>query len=118
MNDWEEMRFGMIEGSRIVTDQANLLQAGETLERAAAIEQHYNAYQQKYQNEGAFDTYIFCLSQHRPTDNDGLLSMWRGYGGQGRGAAIVFDAGKVDLGAQFTFVNCKGLLRFNARPPC
>jgi DUF2971 family protein len=97
MNDWEEMRFGMIEGSRIVTDQANLLQAGETLERAAAIEQHYNAYQQKYQNEGAFDTYIFCLSQHRPTDNDGLLSMWRGYGGQGRGAAIVFDAGKLTL---------------------
>ena len=72
MNDFEEMRFGMIEGSRIFTDQANLLRAGKTPERVAAIEQHYNAYHQKYQNEGAFDTYIFCLSQHKPTDNDGL----------------------------------------------
>jgi hypothetical protein len=95
MNDWEEMRFGMIEGSRIVTNQANLLRAGETLERASAIEQHYNAFQLKYQTEGSFDTYIFCLSQHKPADNDGLLSMWRGYGGQGRGAAIVFDTSKL-----------------------
>ncbi len=97
MNDWEEMRFGMIEGTRLVTDQANLRQAGETPERAAAIEQHYNALQSKYQNEGAFDTCIFCLSQHKPEDNDGLLSMWRGYGGQGRGAAIVFDANQLTL---------------------
>jgi hypothetical protein len=97
MNDWEEMRFGMIEGTRLVTEQANLLVAGETSERATAIERHYNILQSKYQNEGAFDTYIFCLSQHRPEDNDGLLSMWRGYGGQGRGAAIVFDANQLTL---------------------
>jgi hypothetical protein len=95
MNDWEEMRFGMIEGSRIVTDQANLMRASETLQRASAIEHHYNAYQLRFQNEGAFDTYVFCLSQHKAADNDGLLSMWRGYGGQGRGAAIVFDTSKL-----------------------
>jgi hypothetical protein len=95
MNDWEEMRFGMLEGSRIFADQSNLLRAGETLERAAIVEHHYKALQQKYQNEGAFDTYIFCLSKHNHADNDGLLSMWRGYGGQGRGAAIVFDTSKL-----------------------
>jgi Protein of unknown function (DUF2971) len=28
-------------------------------------------------------------------DTDGLLSMWRGYGGNGNGAAIVFDTAKI-----------------------
>ena len=41
------------------------------------------------------DTYVFCLSEHAKDDTDGLLSMWRGYGGNGNGAAIVFDAGKL-----------------------
>ena len=45
--------------------------------------------------EGSFDTYIFGMSKHDKDDYDGLLSMWRGYGGQGSGAAIVFDASRL-----------------------
>jgi hypothetical protein len=89
--------FAPLQGARLVTDQANLFLAGGSQDRAAALEQHYNNFNLKYQNEGAFDTYIFCLSEHKRDDDDGLLSMWRGYGGQGRGAAIVFDTSKLTL---------------------
>jgi len=41
--------------------------------------------------------YVFCLSEHAKDDADGLLSMWRGYGGNGNGAAIVFDAAKLSV---------------------
>jgi Protein of unknown function (DUF2971) len=41
------------------------------------------------------DIYVFCLSEHVKEDTDGLLSMWRGYGGNGSGAAIVFDTAKL-----------------------
>jgi hypothetical protein len=42
-----------------------------------------------------FDTYIFSLSAHHPDDYDGRLSMWRGYGADGNGAAIVIDPKKM-----------------------
>jgi hypothetical protein len=43
------------------------------------------------------DIYVFCLSEHGKNDTDGLPSMWRCYGGNGSGAAIVFDAGKLSV---------------------
>lgn len=39
----------------------------------------------------AFDTYVFCLSVQNADDDDGRLSMWRGYGGNGHGVALVFS---------------------------
>jgi hypothetical protein len=52
-----------------------------------AVTQYY----QKFDNEHALNLYVFCLSEHDAADNDGLLSMWRGYGGFGSGAALVFN---------------------------
>ncbi len=43
------------------------------------------------------DVYVFCLSEHPKGNEDGLLSMWRGYGGLGRGAALVFDTSKMSF---------------------
>src|SRR6185437_7925882 len=40
-----------------------------------------------------------CMTQHEPANNDGLLSMWRGYGERGNGAAIVFNT---------SFIKAKG----------
>jgi hypothetical protein len=48
-----------------------------------------------FRQEHLLDTYVFCLSEHDPTNPDGILSMWRGYGGNGSGAAIVFDTSKL-----------------------
>lgn len=40
--------------------------------------------------------YAFCFSEYSESDSDGLLSMWRGYGGNGKGAAIVLDTEKLE----------------------
>lgn len=50
------------------------------------------------------DTYVFCLSEQARDDNDGLLSMWRGYGGNGSGIALVIDTAKVDAIAGSAFI--------------
>jgi hypothetical protein len=41
------------------------------------------------------DVYVLCFSEHSDSDDDGLLSMWRAYGAEGNGAAMVFDSSKV-----------------------
>jgi hypothetical protein len=46
---------------------------------------------ENYAKNHLFDTYVFCLSEHDGGNDDGRLSMWRGYGGNGSGAAIIFD---------------------------
>lgn len=97
MNDWEEMRYGMIEGTRAFHESDALVQAAGSPERLYMLRERFDAFSKRFENEGAYDTYIFCLSEH-PRDNyDGVLSMWRGYGSHGRGAALVFDTGKLTL---------------------
>jgi len=43
----------------------------------------------------SYDTYIACFSDHDRGDHDGRLSMWRAYGADGGGVAIVFDTSKL-----------------------
>jgi hypothetical protein len=95
MNDVEEMRFGLYEGARIFSGPDRLNGAAGTAERAVKIENAFQHYLSKFENEGAFDTYIFCVSEHDRANSDGLLSMWRGYGMHGNGAALIFDTSKV-----------------------
>lgn len=100
MNDWDELRLGVDQlqllariqfdchlgsGSRTVEDfLGNLL---------------YNIEQrlQEFEKFGAKDTYVLCFSEHVAEDYDGRLSMWRGYGNGGSGAAIVFDGSAIPL---------------------
>jgi Protein of unknown function (DUF2971) len=49
-------------------------------------------------------SYVFCLSEHAKDDTDGRLSMWRGYGGNGSGAAIVFDTAKIAAREEMSLV--------------
>ena len=66
-----------------------------TKERYDNLKSAFNDYYNIFANEHVIDTYVFCLSEHVRDDADGLLSMWRGYGGNGNGAAIVFDSAKL-----------------------
>lgn len=100
MNDIEELRFGMNEG-------AEAFRTHDAIREACADETRYRHLQEvfeeqflRFSNEHAFDTYVLCFSVHNASDSDGLLSMWRGYGGNGSGAAIVIDTAKFEhLGA-------------------
>lgn len=97
MNDLQEMKFGLSEGTRFFSNIEPLKKAGGNEVRAEILQRSYFHYFNHFDLNEAFDTYIFCLAEHDPQDNDGLLSMWRGYGQHGNGAAIVFDPSKITL---------------------
>ncbi len=96
MNDLEEVRFGIQQGFNVVTRSDEIANACGDHNRfqifLRAFEESFN----RFANDHAADTYVFCMSEHSPQDNDGILSMWRGYGGNGSGVALVIDAGKID----------------------
>jgi hypothetical protein len=95
MNDVDELRYGMNLGLHAVRSHAGL--------RDALPRDHYNALVDAFDalytafdNDSAFDVYVFSCSEHDDEiGDDGLLSMWRGYGGDGNGVAIVFDMARL-----------------------
>jgi hypothetical protein len=97
MNDLEEVRFGIIRGTQVLRANEQLLTSLGTDERRARFISALDHSLGYFEENHAFDTYVFCLSKHDINDRDGRLSMWRGYGGQGRGAAIIFDTSKVTM---------------------
>lgn len=95
MNDYEEVRFGMAQGLRAVMQSADLQAALVTDVRRIQFRTSFQKYYDLFANQHVLDTYVFCLSEHDVNDNDGLLSMWRGYGGSGSGVALVIDTSKL-----------------------
>ena len=90
MNDIEEVRFGINEGTwSFVQNEAIKRTLGPAFQ---VFEEAIWRAHSWFDSQHAFDTYILCLSQHDEGDRDGLLSMWRGYGDGGKGVAVVFDA--------------------------
>jgi hypothetical protein len=96
MNDLEEVRFGVNVGSELVKSNSDLRNSLETDERRAIFYSSFNSSYNEYGTEHVLDLYVMCFSHHNEaTDADGRLSMWRGYGSNGNGAAIVFDTSKL-----------------------
>lgn len=95
MNDLEELRFGILEGSRIFRVDESIKQSCKTDKRYSMLLENFDYYFNNFTNENALDTYVLCFSEHVPEDNDGVLSMWRGYGGDGAGTTIIFDTAKI-----------------------
>jgi hypothetical protein len=96
MNDIEEVRFGVLQGNSLVMGSKQIAIACETADRAQKFEQSYAHFFNKFANQNVLNTYVFCMSEHDKDDNDGLLSMWRGYGANGNGVAVVFDVGQIN----------------------
>lgn len=95
MNDHEEVSWGIRNGL-IAIEQNETLQAVLD-DKFPAFSASVRLEVEKYGEEHLFNTCIFCVSEHSEGDNDGRLSMWRGYGGNGTGAAIVFDANRLNF---------------------
>ena len=91
MNDMEELRFGIQEGARAFRQHEKIRMACGSASRHELLLGAFEYYFDQFINQHAFDTYVFCMSEHEADNSDGLLSMWRGYGGNGSGAAIIFD---------------------------
>jgi hypothetical protein len=91
MNDVDELRYGMSLGVHAVRTHAALREACPPAHYNALLDA-FDALYSAFDNEAAFDVYVFSCSHHDDEiGDDGLLSMWRGYGGDGNGVAIVFD---------------------------
>lgn len=76
-------------------------------QRLSAFRNAFTYYFNEFGSTQVLDTYVLCLSQHDPSNEDGVLSMWRGYGGNGHGAAIVFDSSKINNLPTSTFILAK-----------
>jgi hypothetical protein len=95
MNDVQEVRFGITEGAKLFVTSPEIRDACEGKDRLDILRIGFDFWYNQFTNEHMLDTYVFCFSQHAKEDRDGVLSMWRGYGGNGSGAAIVFDTAKL-----------------------
>ena len=96
MNDLQEMRFGIVEGFKIFdaySRDPEFITACGTPERAAMITKIFGACFAAFNLKHALEIYVACFSSHDdPDDADGLLSMWRAYGANGDGAALIFKS--------------------------
>jgi hypothetical protein len=91
MNDVDELRYGMNLGVHAVRGHTGLREACPPAHYNALLDA-FDALYTTFDSDSAFDVYVFSCSEHDDEiGDDGLLSMWRGYGGDGNGVAIVFD---------------------------
>lgn len=103
MNDHQELIWAMEEGERLALSDKDLYAA---LGNWAGL---FYEYLSKLSKDDALsynlDIYIACFSEHDPrADADGVLSMWRAYGGNGGGAALIFDTAKVTAKEDSPFI--------------
>jgi hypothetical protein len=95
MNDFQEMRFGIFEGQKIMSQlgqDSRVLSSVGGLDNFGVISKSYQEAFRNFDVNHSFDVYVFCLSEYDWVGQpDGRLSMWRGYGANGQGAAIVFN---------------------------
>lgn len=96
MNDLDELRFGILEGADAFRRNQEIVDACGDVERYNMLRDAFEYAFDQFNNKHALDTYVFCLTEHDPQNTDGLLSMWRGYGGNGHSAALVFDTSKFE----------------------
>jgi Protein of unknown function (DUF2971) len=109
MNDTQELWYNMHlcqgvlehECSRRVQDESTHVQVRNQIYLLQYLFHEIVGFHEK---EYFKDIYVFCASIHKMNDQDGLLSMWRGYGDAGSGAAIVFDTRKFGKYEDFPFV--------------
>jgi hypothetical protein len=89
MNDHAEVHDSLRVGCQAVIDSKLLM--GRLGANCVAFLAGFHQARVEYERGHVFDTYIFSLSAHDAADYDGRLSMWRGYGAQGHGAALVIN---------------------------
>lgn len=96
MNDLEELKFGMNEGAAELHRSDAIRNACGTRKNHEKLLSSFDYLFNDFDSKHVLNTYLLCFSEHTAEDNDGLLSMWRGYGNGGAGAAIVIDTGKIN----------------------
>jgi Protein of unknown function (DUF2971) len=86
-----------VHGITKIRDNNNIRTALATVDRYDRFVGIIDHFMRDFKEKYLIDTCVFCLSEHSQENTDGMLSMWRGYGGNGKGAALVFDTGKISM---------------------
>lgn len=94
MNDLEELRFGIHEGALAFRNSEILRAACGSAESYDRLIDHFNQLCLEFDMQHALDVYVLCMSEQTDENSDGALSMWRGYGSHGTGAALLLDTEK------------------------
>lgn len=95
MNDWEELQYGMNIGAAEFRASAQILDACNSPEIHQKLVGEFDRLFRDFDTKHAMDTYVLCFSEHSKDNEDGMLSMWRGYGAGGAGVALVIDTSKM-----------------------
>lgn len=103
MNDHEELRYVILEAHNKFYGSDNL----KALVQFDNLKKHFEYFFGEFSYRHSLDVYAFCFSEYSESDSDGLLSMWRGYGGNGKGAAIVLDTEKLESKEGSPFIVAK-----------
>jgi hypothetical protein len=94
MNDLEELNFGMNEGAKALHLNEKIRLACGTQDNYNKLLESFDRFFNDFDSKHVLNTYILCFSEHQADDNDGLLSMWRGYGNSGSGASLIINTAK------------------------
>lgn len=95
MNDLEELRFGLNEGTLAFRNSALLRSACGSAESYDRLIGYFNQLYTEFDMHHALDVYVLCMSEQANENPDGALSMWRGYGAHGTGAALLLNTEKL-----------------------
>jgi len=104
MNDWEELRFGMSDCAQELLFHDGIKNACNGEDGHGKLIRAFDYFLGEFEKKHAFDTYVYCLANHDPDDHDGRLSMWRGYGANGSGVALVFKSSVIPLADEPLFM--------------
>lgn len=107
MNDYEELRYVVLEANSMFYENNLLINAFKKPEELNSFQNHFKHFFDKFSNQHCLDVYAFCFSEYAEADVNGLLSMWRGYGGNGKGAALVIDTSKIEPKEDSPFIIAK-----------
>jgi len=105
MNDIEELQFGIELGTRLFPEYCrNTEPSSEVWDKT---NKKFQDMIKNMNDKTIIDTYVLCFTAHKPEDKEGSLPMWRSYGDEGHGAAIVFDPSKFPKGPSFPLRTAK-----------
>jgi hypothetical protein len=91
MNDLEELRFGLNEGKLAFQNSEVLRAACGSSESYYLLIACFDWLYTDFDMLHALDVYVLCMAEQSMENPDGSLSMWRGYGAHGTGAALLVD---------------------------
>jgi hypothetical protein len=107
MNDRNEARFGLDQALKLIKMNVKIDDTISSPTQRKIFIESFESFVDHFQYADYMNLFVFCCSEHAEGEENGKLSMWRGYGGNGKGAAIVFDTRNLDTATPSPFLIIK-----------